>query len=429
MKEFKIAVAGAGTVGGNVVKLLQEKGDFFGQRMGICPVVTDISVRNQGQKRPFNLDGITLWSDALTMAKEAEIDLFVELIGGEDGVALDCVKIALSRKLPVVTANKAMLAHHGALLADLTDDNNTNLGYEAAIAGGIPIVKALREGLAGNYIHRLFGIFNGTCNYILTEMRNNHLSFDHVLKEAQQKGYAEADPTLDIDGIDAAHKLCLLTALAFGVKPDFDSVQITGIRNLNSIDIAFAEELGRRIKLLGFAERLENGRIRQTVAPFLVPKDAPIAAVEGVYNGVVVQGDYVGTSLYEGLGAGGEATASAVVADILDQMQGRVSPVFSCPQSQLGTLQPAHADQICQSHYVRLNVIDRPGVIAEIASVLKEYQLSLNSIIQHGRDPMAEVALMLVTHESDAETCMNAIQKISSHDYITTTPQILPIMD
>ncbi|MEE8548529.1 MAG: homoserine dehydrogenase, partial [Alphaproteobacteria bacterium] len=305
-----IAVAGLGTVGAGTLKLLQTHGEMLRQRCGRAIVVSAVSARDKGRDRGVDLDGMEWHDDAAAMAAQSGADVVVELIGGADGVAKAVCEAAIASGKHVVTANKALLAHHGTALALAAEAKGVSLGFEAAVAGGVPIIKALREGLAANGLSRIYGILNGTCNYILTTMRETGAKFEAVLADAQELGYAEADPSFDIDGIDAAHKLAILTSVAFGCEVNFPAVHIEGIRDISSLDIRFAGELGYKIKLLGIA-RLTGSGVEQRVHPCLVPLAAPIAHVEGVFNAVVAEGDFVDTTVYQGRGAGAGPTASA----------------------------------------------------------------------------------------------------------------------
>ncbi|HEX6014464.1 MAG TPA: homoserine dehydrogenase, partial [Geminicoccaceae bacterium] len=312
-KPLRVGIAGLGTVGGGTFRLLRENAEILARRAGRPLGVAAVSARDPGRPRDgLDLSGVRWHDDARALALDPGVDLVCELIGGGDGVALELARAALRHGKPVVTANKAMLAHHGAELARLAESAGAQLRFEAAVAGGIPIVKSLREGLAANRILRVYGILNGTCNFILTTMRETGREFADVLAEAQALGYAEADPSFDVDGIDAAHKLALLAALAFGGRPRFDAIHVEGIRHVSAVDIAFADQLGYRIKLLGVA-RMTPAGLEQRLHPCMVPAEAPIAQVEGVLNGVVVEGDRVGAVFHEGPGAGAGPTASAVV--------------------------------------------------------------------------------------------------------------------
>ncbi|MBV8534378.1 MAG: homoserine dehydrogenase, partial [Alphaproteobacteria bacterium] len=314
---LKIAIAGLGTVGAGVVKLLADNGQLLAQRCGRPLVVTAVSARDKSRKRGVELGQARWFDDAAALAAEADAEIVLELIGGSDGIARRVCETAIARGRSVVTANKALLALHGTALARAAEEKGVALCYEAAVAGGIPVIKALREGLAANRIVRIYGILNGTCNYILTQMRRTGRPFAEVLVEAQKLGYAEADPSFDVDGIDAAHKLAILAGLAFGAAVNFGGVHIEGIRRISPLDLEFAKELGYRLKLLGIARMTEHG-IEQRVHPCLVPLETPIAAVEDVFNAVVAEGNFAGRTVFEGRGAGAGPTASAVVADLID---------------------------------------------------------------------------------------------------------------
>ncbi len=360
------------------------------------------------------------------MARDADADVVVELIGGENGVAKAVCEAAIASGRAVVTANKALVAHHGTALARAAEAAGVALCYEAAVAGGIPIVKALREGLAGNRVGRIYGILNGTCNYILTVMRESGREFSEVLDEAQTLGYAEADPSFDVDGIDAAHKLAILTSLAMGCEIDFDGVHIEGIRHVSAQDIAFADELGYRIKLLGIARRTADG-IEQRVHPCMVRLETPIAHVEGVYNAVVADGDFVGTCVFEGRGAGAGPTASAVAADLVDIARGVRIPAFVLPATELA---PSHTIPMEQHHgayYVRLMVVDRPGVIADVSAVLRDEQVSMESMLQRGRAPGEPVPVVITTHETREASMVHALNRIGELDSVVEPPRMIRI--
>jgi homoserine dehydrogenase len=362
----------------------------------------------------------------VALATDPNIDLFVELVGGSDGPAKAAVEAALRAKKPVVTANKALLAVHGAALAERAERSGAALAFEAAVAGGIPAIKALREGLAGNRISKVAGILNGTCNYILTVMRERGLEFAEVLAEAQRLGYAEADPAFDIDGVDAAHKLAILAALAFGRPVDFDAVFVEGIRRVSALDIGFATELGYRIKLLGIAERGEGG-ISARVHPCMVPQAAPIARVDGVFNAVVAEGDFVGRVMLEGRGAGAGPTASAVVADLIDIARGRVTPVWGAAAASL-----SHAPSVPMAahvgpYYLRLMVVDRPGVIADVAAALRDCRISMESMLQRGRSSGEAVPVVLVTHETEEAAMRAALARIAAQDAVLEEPTLIRI--
>lgn len=423
---LKIAVAGLGTVGAGIIKLLNEHGDLIERRSGRSIVVTAVSARDKTKERGVSLDGLAFFEDASKMAAEADCDVVVELIGGSDGIAKATVEAAIAAGRHVVTANKALIAHHGTELAKKAEAAGVTLAYEAAVAGGIPIIKALREGLAANGISSIQGILNGTCNYILSRMRDEGLDFDEVLEDAQRLGYAEADPSFDIDGVDAAHKLAILASLAFEREVDFDAVHIEGIRRVSQLDIQFAEELGFRVKLLGIASEGENG-IEQRVHPCLVPMNAPIASVEGVFNAVVAQGDFVDTLMMEGRGAGEGPTASAVCADLADIARGIDVPAFGVRADDLKPANTLSMDHHTGAYYVRLTVLDQPGIFADVATALKDNAVSMESILQHGRAPGEAVQVVLTLHETEEAKTNRVIETISKMEGVLEEPVIIRI--
>lgn len=423
---LKVAIAGLGTVGAGTVKLLQEQSDLIARRCGRPVTVTAVSARTAGRDRGFDMTGITWFDDAVEMADTADCDVVVELIGGADGVAKRTVQAAMARGRHVVTANKAMLAHHGTQLALEAEKAGVVLAYEAAVAGGIPIIKTLREGLAGNRISSLYGILNGTCNYILTTMRETGRDFADVLEEAQALGYAEADPSFDIDGVDAAHKLSILTSLAFGSPVDFGAVSVQGIRNVSALDIEYAELLGYRIKLLGIARETEFG-VEQRVHPTMVPIASPIAHVEGVFNAVVTEGDFVGRTVLEGRGAGAGPTASAVVADVIDLACGRHGFTFGVPAAELKAHTVGALDKLTGAYYIRLQVLDVPGVFADIAAALRDAQVSMEQILQRGRSPGEIVPVVMTVYETEGSALRQALDRIEALDAVVEPPHVIRI--
>jgi len=413
---FRLGIAGLGTVGVGVVKNIQQHGDLLAARCGRRVEITTVSARDSSKDRGVDLSAYDWVDNAEDLANSNSIDCVVEMIGGSEGLALNLVRNSLSKGKHVITANKALLAHHGAELAKLAEDNNVSLAYEAAIAGGVPIVKALREGFAGNDVQAVFGILNGTSNYMMTAMRETGRDFDEILKEAQDLGYAEADPSFDVDGDDAGHKLALLAAIAFGTKPDFKSLEMTGIRGVTAVDIAFATELGYKIKLLGIARRV-NGKIMQSIQPCLVPENSKIGRVDGVFNAVQVEGDYVGSGLIVGRGAGEGPTASSVMSDVIDLARGINVPTFGIPANDLKDPEWIDQGETVSGYYLRLDVLDQPGVIADVSAVLRDHNVSIESFIQHGRDPDQSVALVMTTHEAkqaDIKAACDAIQTLNS---------------
>ncbi|MDP6351897.1 MAG: homoserine dehydrogenase [Alphaproteobacteria bacterium] len=422
---LRIAVAGLGTVGAGTLALLARHDALLAMRCGRRLEVTAVCARDRDRDRGVSLDGIA-WHDTVESLAHADGDVVVELIGGASGAALDLARAALAAGKHLVTANKALIAHHGPELARIAEGAGLNLAYEAAVAGGIPIVKGLREGLAGNRIDSIHGILNGTCNYVLTTMRETGRDFDDVLGEAQALGYAEADPSFDVDGIDSAHKLAILSSVAFGADIDFGAVYVEGIRGIAPLDLVFAEELGYRIKLLGLA-RAEAGGIAQRVHPCMVPKAAPIAQVEGVLNAVVADGDFVGGTVYEGPGAGAGPTASAVVADLIDIARGGRVPTFSIPAAEMRALAPVPIENRIGPYYVRLMVVDRPGVIADITACLRDHQVSMETMIQRARKPGEAVPVVMTVHDVKEAAMGAAIDQIGRLPTVLESPHMIRI--
>ncbi len=425
-RPLSVALAGLGTVGTGVLTLLRENADIVAAHAGRPIAVTAVSARDRGRDRGISLTGLRWYDDPVALAADAAIDVVVEVIGGSDGPARALIEAALAAGKPVVTANKALLAVHGAALAAEAERRGVALAFEAAVAGGIPVIKALREGLAGNRITRVAGILNGTCNYILTVMRERGREFAEVLAEAQKLGYAEADPSFDVDGIDAAHKLAVLAALAFGRPVDFGAVHVEGIRHVSALDIAFATELGYRIKLLGIARRTEAG-VEARVHPCMVPQTAPIARVDGVFNAVVAEGDFVGRVMLEGRGAGAGPTASAVVADLIDIARGRFTPVWGAASDALSHAPSVPMATHVGAYYLRLMVVDRPGVIAEVTAALRDLGISLESMLQRGRSPGEAVPVVLVTHETGEAGMREALRRIAALDTVLENPTLIRI--
>lgn len=399
-KPVRVGVIGLGTVGQGVLRLLKNNAEEIGRRVGRPVIVTDASARQLDRERDCDLSDVRLWPDAMTLAREAEVDIIVELIGGL-GLAREVTLAALSRGCPVVTANKALIAECGNEIFEAARAQGTHVAFEAAVAGGIPIIKAIREGLAGNVIHAVAGIINGTCNYILTQMTEKGETFSDALAVAQKLGYAEADPTFDVEGVDAAHKLAILASIAFGIPLSFDKITVTGISDVSPEDIKIAQVFGYRIKLLGIAKRHDNG-VELRVHPTLVPDDALLAKVDGVLNAVVVQGNAVGQVGLYGRGAGGDATASAVVADVLDVARGlaadpaHVVPALAFQPESVKAMPIIANAETASAVYLRLTVADEPGVLSQITAILAAHDISVEAILQ--REPRggddASVALI-----------------------------------
>jgi homoserine dehydrogenase len=432
---LKIGVAGLGTVGASVIRILDERRDALTASSGRPLQVTAVSARERGRDRGVDLNNIKWHDDPLDLAADSNVDLVVELIGGAEGPARATVEAALKNGKPVITANKALLAAHGLALAALAEEKNVSIAFEAAVAGGIPIIKTLREALPGSRLDRVSGILNGTCNYILTRMEEDGLSFADALADAQKLGYAEADPTFDIGGFDAAHKLAILTSLAFGTQIDADAIYVEGIQSISPLDLATAEELGYRIKLLGVATRTEAG-IEQRVHPTMVPKSAPLAQVMGVTNAVQISGSASDITLV-GPGAGGAATASAVIADIVDVARGAIRLPFGVPVKDLSKLARAPIQTHKGGYYIRLDVVDKPGTAAAIATRMAEQDISLESILQRKpRDKkLAEVVenksqtvpLVLITHATSEAAVRKALDAVLADKHIHGTPQVIRI--
>ncbi len=423
---IRIAIAGLGTVGAGVLQVVAKNGALIARRGGRPLEIVAVSARDRTKSRGTDLGRIAWYDDAAKMAAEANCDVVVELIGGAEGIARRVCETALNNGRHVVTANKALLAHHGTALAALAEARGLTIAYEAAVAGGIPIIKSIREGLAANRIHRVYGILNGTCNYILTQMRKTGRAFADVLADAQKLGYAEADPSFDVDGVDAAHKLAILAGVAFGTRIDIGAVHIEGIRRIGAVDIQFARELGYRIKLLGIAELGEAG-LMQRVHPCMVPLETPIAHVEDVYNAVVAEGDFVGRVVAEGRGAGAGPTASAVVADLVDIAHGRRPMTFQLPAGELAAPTPLAIAERRGSYYIRLDVIDRPGVIADVTAALRDEAVSLASMLQRGRAPDERVPVVLVTHETKEAAMSRALERIARLGAVLEAPVVVRI--
>ena len=433
---LRIGIAGLGTVGASTLRILRRQENALAARCGRSIRVTAVSARDRNRDRGIDLGGLAWFDDPVALAASGEIDCFVELIGGSDGPAKAAVEAALSAGKHVVTANKALLAAHGVALADLAESKGVALAFESSSAGGIPVVKTLREALAGNNVSRISGILNGTCNYILSRMESEGLTFEACLKDAQRLGYAEADPTFDVEGFDTAHKLAILTSLAFGTKIDAEAIHVEGISAITPLDLKMADDLGYRIKLLGVAERTKTG-IEQRVHPTMVPKSSAIAQVMGVLNAVSVDADAVREITLVGPGAGGDPTASAVVADIADVARGTAGLPFGLPVARLEEAKRAPMQRHEGGYYVRLAVADRPGAAAAIATRMAEADISLESIVQRRspeavtRDPGgrsgAPVPVVLITYATSETAIRAALEKVTADGHVAEPPQVIRI--
>ncbi|MFC5068410.1 homoserine dehydrogenase [Flaviflagellibacter deserti] len=433
---LRVGVAGLGTVGASVIRLLDERRTALEALSGRGIQVTAVSARDRSRDRGIDLSNVRWHDDPVDVATDENVDLVVELIGGSNGAAKDVVEAALKRGKPVVTANKALLAEHGLDLAALAEENGAALAFEAAVAGGIPVIKALREALPASRLTRISGILNGTCNFILSRMEEEGLSFADALVEAQRLGYAEADPTFDVGGFDTAHKLSILTSLAFGTQIDANSIYVEGIASIAPLDLAMADELGYRIKLLGVATRTDAG-IEQRVHPTMVPKSSAIAQVMGVTNAVAIDGSAIGELTLVGPGAGGGATATAVISDIVDVARGAVRLPFGLPVALLEKAEKAPIRTHKGGYYIRLSVVDQPGTAAAIATRMAEQGISLESILQRKpRDKkqsessdtdVKTVPLVLITHATSEDAARRALDAVLADGHIHGSPQVIRI--
>ncbi len=425
---LRVALAGLGTVGGGVIKLLETNRELISRRASRPIEIVAVSARNRGRDRGVDLSGFTWSDDPVALASQGDVDVVVELIGGADGPALALAEATIANGKAFVTANKAMIAHHGVALAKAAEDADVALKYEAAVAGGIPVIKGLREGAAANEITHVYGILNGTCNYILTTMESEGRDFGEVLADAQALGYAESDPSFDIDGVDAAHKLAILASLSFGTRLDFDAVNCTGIRDVMAGDIAQARALGFRVRLVGLADAGADG-LFQRVHPCLVPISHPLAHVAGSMNAVVAEGNFVGRLFFEGRGAGEGPTASAVVADLIDIARGEYGPAFAMPVASLahpGTADPGKREGRA---YLRFAVADRTGVLAELTAAMRDAGVSIESMIQRGEAPGGGVLVVMTTHEGPESAVTAALAALSGSRSLVGAPMMMPILD
>jgi homoserine dehydrogenase len=434
---LKVGIAGLGTVGAAVVELIQSQRETLTARCGRPIEVVAVSARSRHKKRRVSLKGLRWVDDPVRLAADREIDVFVELIGGERDPAKAAVWAALAGGKSVVTANKALLARQGVALAALAEKHHVALNFEAAVGGAIPIVKTLREGLAGNSLARVYGILNGTCNYILTRMEQDKLSFAQCLQEAQRLGYAEADPSFDVDGHDTAQKLAILASLAFGTKLDRRAVYVEGISSLAPEDLEWASELGYRVKLLGVAVRTEQG-IEQRVHPTMVPKDSALAQIMGVTNAVSIDAEAMAPITLVGPGAGGSATASAVLSDIGDIARGVRTAPLGMPAARLAKIEKAPMQRHEGGYYIRLRAVDRPGTAASIARRLAQQNISLESIVQRHRggrplggdapgSALEPVPVILITYATTEDAVRKALSAVGRDRVILGKPQVIRI--
>jgi homoserine dehydrogenase len=433
---LRIALAGLGTVGGGVIRLIETNASLITRRAGRPIAITAVSARDRTKDRGVDISGYAWEDDMTAMAARPDVDAVVELVGGADGPALTLARNAIAQGKSLVTANKAMIAHHGLELAELTEARRVALKFEAAVAGGVPVIKGLREGAAANAIDRLYGILNGTCNFILSTMEDTGRGFADVLAEAQAKGYAEADPSFDVEGTDAAHKLAILSAIAFGTRIDFASVDTAGITRIAAADIAQAKALGYVVRLIGLAEVDGHGggrRLFQRVQPHLVPVGHPLAHVDGATNAVVAEGNFAGRLLFQGAGAGDGPTASAVVADLIDiargDLGGEAGAPFSIQVSEMEAMAPASSDHRRSRAYIRFTVADRPGVLAEITAAMRDAGVSIESLIQQGQaEEGSDVLVAMVTHEGPEAGVRRALALLEGSPSLSEAPLVMQIL-
>ncbi len=432
---LRVGIAGLGTVGAEVVRLIEQQSQALQTRSGRGVRVVAVTARSKAKKRKIDLRGITWAKTALDLANDPDIDCLVELMGGAGDPALSAIEAALKSGKSVVTANKALIAKHGLQLATAAEKHGGALNFEAAVGAAIPVIKTLREGLAGTEINRVYGILNGTCNYILTRMEEEELSFAECLKDAQRLGYAEANPSFDVDGHDTAQKLAILASLAFGTKVAQNAVYVEGISSITPEDLQAAEELGYRVKLLGVAVRTAKG-IEQRVHPTMVPKSSSIAQVMGVTNAVTIDGEGIPPITLVGPGAGGAATASAVVADIADVARGIRATPFGRPVARLRTTSKAPMERHEGGYYIRLMARDIPGTAAAIATRLAEQNISIEFIVQRHPDGVdvavakgkaAPVPVILITYATTEDAVYRALQAVQRDKVISGRPQVIRI--
>ena len=421
---LRLGLAGLGTVGIGVVKIVQQHADLIAARTGRSVVITAVSARDRTKNRDADLSGYAWETDPVALARRDDIDVFIEVMGGHEGPARAATEAAIAAGKDVVTANKALLAHYGHALALAAESAGRVIRFEAAVAGGIPVIKALTEGLAGNQIRRVMGVMNGSCNYILTRMQNEGLTYAEVFDAAQQLGYLEADPNLDVGGIDAGHKLALLAAIAFGTKVSFDAVELEGIGAISIDDINLAADMGYRIKLLGVAQMTGRG-LEQRMTPCLVPADSPLGQLQGGTNMVVLEGDSVGQIVLRGPGAGMGPTASAVMGDVIDIARGQRMPTFGQPAITLATPQAAKSSTPA-SYYLRMTLLDKPGALAKIATCLGEAGVSIDQMRQYGHKG-ANAPVLIVTHKATRDDIDHAAARFAATGVLVGAPVVLRI--
>jgi homoserine dehydrogenase len=424
-KPLRLGIAGLGTVGTGVVRIIQTHADLLERRAGRPIAISAVSARSRTKNRPVDLSGYTWEDDPVALARRGDIDLFVEVMGGSDGPAKAATEAAIAAGKDVVSANKALLAHHGQALAEAAEAKGHVIRFEAAVAGGIPVIKALTEGLAGNEIRRVMGVMNGTCNYILTRMETAGLPYETVFEEARQLGYLEADPDLDVGGIDAGHKLSLLAAIAFGTKVSFDAVELEGIGRVSIDDIRRAADMGFRIKLLGVAQMTGRG-LEQRMTPCLVPADSPLGQLQGGTNMVVLEGDSVGQIVLRGPGAGEGPTASAILADVIEIARGTRLSTFGQPARTLAEPVAAKAESPAP-YYLRMELADKPGALAKVATVLGDEGISIDRMRQYAHADAAVAPVLIVTHKCTRDAVNHALARLPATGVVLGEPVAIRI--
>ena len=424
---LRLGLAGLGTVGIGVVRIVQKHADLIAARAGRPVLITAVSARDRTKNRDADLSGYAWEADPVALARRDDVDVFVEVMGGHDGPAKAATEAALAAGKDIVTANKALLAHHGQNLAETAEAAGRVIRFEAAVAGGIPVIKALTEGLAANQMRRVMGVMNGTCNYILTRMQNAGLPYETVFEEARQLGYLEADPNLDVGGIDAGHKLSLLAAIAFGTKVSFDKVELEGIGNVSIEDIRMADEMGYHIKLLGVAQMTGRG-LEQRMTPCLVPAESPLGQLQGGTNMVVLEGDSVGQIVLRGPGAGEGPTASAVMADVIDIARGLRLPTFGRPATSLVEAIPARSATPAP-YYLRMTLLDKPGALAKVATCIGEAGISIDQMRQINQPGEADdkAIVLIVTHKAAPADIAHALASFPATGVVVGSPVAIRI--
>ena len=423
-KPLRLGIAGLGTVGVGVIKIIQNKLSLLEARAGKQILISSVTAKSKTKDRGIDLSSYQWERDPISLANREDIDVFIELIGGHEGAAKDAVEIAISKGKNVITANKALLAHHGHKLALKAEKNRSTLRFEAAVAGGIPVVKSLTEGLAGNSIKRIMGVMNGTCNYILTRMESSGLSYEEVFSEANELGYLEADPNLDIGGIDAAHKLSILSSIAFGTEINFNGVELDGIDKITINDIHQAADMGFKIKLLGVSQMTSSG-LEQRMSPCLVPAVSPLGQLEGGTNMIVIEGDQVGQIVLRGAGAGEGPTASAVISDVVDIARGISVATFGQPAKTLIKTSSSKS-QTPAPYYLRMLLHDEPGALAKITKILSQFNVSIDRMRQYGHED-ENAPVLIVTHEIKHEDLTTAIRELPNTKVLKAQPLAIRI--